>query len=385
MRILYHHRTLADGAEGIHIAEMVGAFRALGHEVRVLGLAAGGGSRSRWASSIKRALPGTAFEAAAIASNLAEYVEVRRAIGGFQPDLLYKRHARHDVGAVLAACHADVRVVLEVNCLFTGQRYKAFEPTALDGVAQTMERRVLRRADVVLAVSTPLAGDIEAMAGVHAIVLPNGADPVTFDPERAHPESIRARYGLAGLVIGWVGVLRDWHGLDLLLEALAGLKGATLLVVGDGPARPAVEARAAALGVFDRLVFTGRIPHESMRDHMAALDIAVVAADRTGVASPMKLLEYMAMARAVVAPDIANIRDVATDGRDALLFAEGDSVALLRALTRLADDAVMRDRIGGQARATILGSRTWRSNAERVVSLVARSAMPDSRQVAGAH
>jgi glycosyltransferase involved in cell wall biosynthesis len=364
---------------------MVEAFRGLGHEVRLLGLATGSGSRSRWAGAAKRVLPGAAFEAAAIASNLAEYADVRRAIGDFRPDFLYKRHARLDLGAVQAACHANVKVVLEVNCLFTGQRYAPYDPTTLIPVARAMERRVLRRADVVLAVSTPLARDIEALAHAPAVVLPNAADPHGFDPERASPEPIRVRYNLSRLVVGWVGVLRDWHGLDLLLEAVAELKEASLLIVGDGPARASIEARARELGVRDRLAFTGRIPHESMRDHMAALDIAVVAADRTGVASPMKLLEYMAMGRAVIAPDIDNIRDVATDGHDAVLFADGDSRDLLRALRTLAADAGLRQRIGNQARATILQSRTWRNNAQRVLTLVNPAAAPNSRHVEGTH
>jgi glycosyltransferase involved in cell wall biosynthesis len=373
MRILYHHRTLADGAEGVHIAEMVDAFRELGHEVRVLGLAASSdaAARRRWVARLRDRVPRAAFEMAATLGNAVEYVDVRRAMASYQPDLLYKRHARNDVAALLAARHAGVPSVLEVNCLFTGEGYREFEPMTLEPVAAALERWALGLARVRLAVSSPLARAIERFSGKTAIVMPNGANPRRFDPAAAHPERVRERHGLAsGFVVGWSGVLRDWHGLDLLLEALARVPEATLLVVGDGPARPDFEARAAAMNLARRVVVTGRIPHADMPDYVAAMDVAVVAHDRTGVASPMKLLEYMAMARPVVAPRLENIADVVEDGREGMLFDAGDAAQLTDALQRLSADAALRRALGAAGRATIETRRNWRDNAGRVLELV---------------
>jgi glycosyltransferase involved in cell wall biosynthesis len=317
MKILYHHRTLADGAEGIHIEEMVRAFRDLGHEVHVIGLAASGGAAARrtWISRVRALLPSLVFEAASMAGNVVEYFEVRRAIRELAPAFLYKRHARNDVAALWAARRAGVPAVLEVNCLFTGPGYREFEPLALEPMAVRLERRAMRLATLRLAVSSPLARLIESLAGVAAVVMPNGADPTRFDPAGARPATVRGRYGLGdALVIGWTGVLREWHGLELLLDAVSRVPGARLLIVGDGPARTAVQSRAEALGIGERVIITGRVPHTEVPDHVAAMDVAVVAHDRTGVASPMKLLEYMAMAKAVVAPQLDNVRDVVEPG-----------------------------------------------------------------------
>ena len=95
MRILYQHRTLADGAEGVHIAAMVDAFRALGHDVRLPGIAAGGtGSPgSSAAARIKRALPAPLMELAALGMNGPEYVAMRREIAGFRPETETPREA----------------------------------------------------------------------------------------------------------------------------------------------------------------------------------------------------------------------------------------------------------------------------------------------------
>lgn len=373
MRILYHHRTLADGAEGIHIAEMVAAFRHLGHEVHVRGLAGGegGATRQGLVRRLRSVAPDAVFELASVGGNVVDYIAVRRAIGAIRPDFLYKRHARYDVGALYAALHAGIPAVLEVNCLFTGRQYHQFEPLALDALAARLERRALTLSSVVLAVSTPLSREIDAAAPVQSVVLPNGVDPQRFDPARAKPDDVRFRHHLGtALTIGWAGVVREWHGLELLLEALVSVPDAHLLLVGDGPARPAFERRASALGLASRVVVTGRIPHAQMSDHLAAMDIAVVANDGTGVASPMKLLEYMAMGLAVVAPSLDNIRDLVTDDTNGLLFTPGDSGSLAAVLRRLSGDESLRQRLGRSARLTVEQERNWRLNAERVIMLV---------------
>lgn len=374
MRILYFHRTLADGAEGIHIREMVRAFRGLGHDVHVEGLAGQSGSASYGlAERMKASTPRVVFECAAAGANVAEFLNVRRAIKNIRPHFLYQRHGRFSIGALRAAHAAGVPTVLEVNCLFVAPPYERFEPLTLRRLAAYVERRALQISDVVLAVSTPLARQIAQASSVDAVVLPNGVDADQFDPAGARAEPIRKRYQLESCVtVGWSGVIREWHGLDLLLDALALVPDVRLLVVGDGPARQSMEAHASRRGVRDRIVITGHVAHAQMPDHIAAMDIAVVASDSTGVASPMKLVEYMAMSRPVVAPRLKNIQDVLVDETDGLLFSPGDPISLSSALRRLLADTALRERLGQAARLKIERSHTWRHNAELVAELVER-------------
>jgi glycosyltransferase involved in cell wall biosynthesis len=385
MTILYHHRTLGDGAEGIHIAEMVAAFRSLGHDVHVRGLATSDtpATRSRKLEQLKARLPTAVFEGASILSNAVEYLDVRRAMRDLRPDFLYKRHARLDIGAVRAARHAGIPAVLEVNCLFTAAQYQQFEPLAFGRLARRIERRALELSDVVLAVSTPLSRAIAEISRARPTVLPNGADPVRFDPNRADGSRIRALYGLGGdLTIGWAGVMREWHGLELLLDAVTTLSGVRLLLVGDGPSRGAITHHAAVKGFADRLVITGRVPADEMPDYLAAMDVAVVAHDGTGIASPMKLVEYMAMERAVVAPRLDNIQDLVRDERDGLLFTPESVSSLAAVLRRLTEDQALRAGLAREARRTVVRERTWRTNAERVLALVEQAIAARPRRAA---
>jgi glycosyltransferase involved in cell wall biosynthesis len=371
VRILYHHRTLGDGAEGLHIHSMVEAFRTLGHEVTVRGLAASSqrAAPRAAASMLRQALPAPAFELASAAANVAEYLDIGREIQRFRPDALYKRHARYDVAALTAAHRAGIPSVLEVNSLFTQGAYHGFEPLTLRGLAARFERRALELASVVIAVSTPLARQIAAIVPRPVIVMPNGVDVSHFDG--ADATRVRVRHGLTdALTIGWSGILREWHGVELLLEAFASLPEAQLLIVGDGPARQALERRAKELGIGGRMIITGRVPHDQMPGYIAVSDVAVIADERTGIASPMKLLEYMAMRRAVVAPRLENIQDVIDDGIDGLLFRAGDSQDMGAALRRLAASPETREKLGTAARRKVERERTWEHNARSVIALL---------------
>jgi len=113
-----------------------------------------------------------------------------------------------------------------------------------------------------------------------------------------------------------------------------------------------------------------------MPRYIAALDVAVASDDRTGFASPMKILEYMAMAKPVVAPRMPNIEDLIRDGEDGVLFTPGDSHELMSTLRRLQDDRALRERLGTAARAKIERERNWQTNARGVVAALARRA-PD--------
>jgi glycosyltransferase involved in cell wall biosynthesis len=368
MRILYHHRTLADGAEGIHIREIVEAFRSMGHEVRLTSVAqvSTSGPPSRLGQTLKARLPQALFELAGMMLSVIDYARFRWLLARNRPDAIYKRHANYDLGVLLAAQHAGIPTILEVNCAYSSPEYNRFEPLAFRRLALSVERTAVRRATVVLAVSTPLAGYLRMLRGTSSgvLVVPNGADPVKFSAATADPAEVRRRNGVDNaMVVGWTGIFRPWHGLDLLFSAVAELPDVVLLVIGDGPDEHALRSRAAKPDLNGRVIFSGRVPHGEIPQYIAAMDVAVVAADSTGHASPMKLLEYMAMERAVLAPRQPNIEDIVDDGVTGLLFTPGDAVELRQLLRRLQQDHALRLRLGQAARLKVVQERNWRNNA----------------------
>jgi glycosyltransferase involved in cell wall biosynthesis len=379
VNILYHHRTLADGAEGIHIHEMIEAFRALGHHVIVEAMARpaeAGTGRGGVIAAVRRRLPQALFECAGLALNLRDYAVTSRHLRKDRIDLVYTRHALLDIGTSLAARRQRVPVVLEVNTAYSAPSVTQFEPLQLLSMARGVERRALRSATVIVAVSTPLAGYLQQLAGpgLPILTLPNGVNPRRFDPDTTDRCEVRRRYGLQDrFVVGWAGVLRRWHGVEILLDALVLVPDAYLLLIGDGPDRPLIEKLAGERGLSDRVTITGRVRHQDMPLYLAAIDVAVAAADQTGFASPMKVVEYMAMGRPVVAPRLQNLRDLLEDDRTALFFTPGDAGDLARAIKALQRAPQLRERLSRAARATVVERRNWRRNAEAVLEAVARA------------
>jgi len=211
------------------------------------------------------------------------------------------------------------------------------------------------------------------------LVTPNGVDLAAYD--HADVPAVRAAarldLGLPGerdeeVVLGFVGYYRDWHRLDVVLAAMAepGLEHARLVLIGEGPAREALEAEAARLDLTSRVHFSGVRPHARIPSLLPAFDVALVPAINA-YASPLKLHEYMAAALPVVAPDQPNLREVLTDGENGLLIPAGDADALASAVLGLAREPGRRAALGRAARRTIeTEDLTWSGNARRVVAAV---------------
>jgi glycosyltransferase involved in cell wall biosynthesis len=207
--------------------------------------------------------------------------------------------------------------------------------------------------------------------------MPNGADPEIFHPDISG-KGCRCRYGLDGkVVIGFTGILRPWHGLDLLLRAFEQLSyeysGLHLLIVGDGPARADLERWIVSKDLSRQVTITGRQPYNMISQFVAAMDIAV-SPRATSYASPMKILEYMAMGKAIVAPDMENICDLLHHRQDAILFPPENIEGLVGGLRQLIREPVLRVSLGHEARRRIEMERTWLHNAQRVIQLVENAA-----------
>lgn len=381
MKILYHHRTASKDGQAVHIEEMIGSLRALGHEVRVV--APGGESPPQekarmgddvgWVQRLRARLPKWVYELLELGYSLLAYRRLARAAREFRPDAIYERYNLFLLAGLLLKRRTGLPLLLEVNAPLADERER-FGGLALPRLARWSERVVWRGADMVLPV-TRVLGDMVAAQGVpqeRLMVVPNGINQEHF-AEAPSSQAAKAALGWPdALVLGFTGFVRDWHGMDRVIRWMAtpaAPANARLLLVGDGPARAELEALARQLDLGERVRFTGVISRDEVPRHVAAFDVALQPAV-VPYASPLKLFEYLALAKAIVAPRQPNIEEVLEDGRNALLFDPAEPQALETLLARLANDAALRQRLGEGAGATIGRlNLTWLGNAERVVAL----------------
>jgi glycosyltransferase involved in cell wall biosynthesis len=379
LKILFHHRIRSKDGQAVHLEEMIKALQCLGHEVRLVGPArfaeADFGGESRFLPALKRLVPGALYELLEIGYNIPAYIRLRRAWREFQPDFVYERHNLFLLAGIWLKSRTRVPFLLEVNAPLARERAE-HGGLRLKRLATALEHRVWRSADVVLPVTHVLAGEIESanVAPDRIAVVPNGIDPGKFHgSEKAASETTKRLQLQDKVVLGFTGFVRDWHGLDAVIDALANpdLAKAHLLVVGDGPAIPSLKLQAAELGLSERVHFAGLVDRDRIAGIVAAFDIALQPRC-VAYASPLKLFEYMAMGKAIVAPAQPNICEVLEDGQTALLFDPASMKQMVSAITRLIADAQLRATLGaGAMRAIEDRGLTWSHNAKRVVALAA--------------
>jgi len=382
MNILYHHRTLGDGAEGIHVSSMVEAFSSLGHNVKVAAIVGdktnAQSSRARVIEQLRNRTPRSLYEIMEMGYNFAGYRLLMNHVNGWIPGFIYERYNMFNLSGLMAARRLKVPLVLEVNAPVAYER-ATYNGLVLKGIGSAFERFLFRSADLLLSVSTPLKDYMvgQGAAAEKVVVLPNGTEPAVFRPDTAARAKIRQQLGIPsqGIVIGFVGILRPWHGVEMLLSAFSQIRNLptqlVLLIVGDGPSEVELKQLTHSLGIANRVVFTGRVRHLQVAEYVASFDIAV-SPRATFYASPMKIVEYMATGIPVVAPDMPNVRDLISNGQNGVLFQEENTDALTKSLESLIVNPGRRATLGENARRAVVSFRTWRHNAQQVVDLVRR-------------
>jgi glycosyltransferase involved in cell wall biosynthesis len=331
-------------------------------------------------------MPDGVYELAAMLYNLVGHRKLTRAMRSFRPHFLYERYSLFTTCGVRAARRQGIPHILEVNAPLAMEQENEGK-LVFRARARATERWIASNSTRTIVVSTPMKR-IFVELGVpadHIEVVKNGVDPDHFHGRDTGGE-VRARHGLEGRrVLGFVGWIREWHGLVELATAMGTwgeeMADVHLMIVGDGPARAAVEEAASRAGVPDRVHITGPVDRAAMPDHVAAFDIALQPA-ATPYASPMKVFEYLAMGKPVIACRQENLEEILREGEDALFFEPGDPADLARAARELLSDPVRLERMSAAARESIREhGYLWRENAARAVRM-ALDAMREDRLTA---
>jgi glycosyltransferase involved in cell wall biosynthesis len=176
-------------------------------------------------------------------------------------------------------------------------------------------------------------------------MVPNGVGPA---PPPADRTALEKEWGLSAgtpLIVS-VGRLVHAKNQALAVRALAHVPGAALAILGDGPLRDELEREARAAGVADRLVLAGL--RADAREVIGAADAVVISSRAEGL--PLVALETLAAGTPLIATGVRGLRELLTDGRDALLVAPDDADALAAALRRVLEDRAVAERLGAEGR-----------------------------------
>jgi glycosyltransferase involved in cell wall biosynthesis len=274
-----------------------------------------------------------------------------------RPRLVYESHGHA----------ADVSAALP-DMIATAQRAT---PAKLERLARR-EAVVWKQADGYVTITRALAEELTKRLGARArlAIVPDGVRQ-----PKTQPSAIPAER-----VVAYAGHLYAWKGVDVLLHALALLPEASGLIIGGHSAEPdlaRVRQLAQQLGIRDRVTFTGIVDPARVAEQLAGARVLVLpnpeSAISTRFTSPLKMFEYMAAGRAIVASDLPSIREVLADGRNALLVKPGDQAALAAGIRTLINDRELAQRLARAAFEDV-AQYTWERRAQRLEALFEQAA-----------
>lgn len=296
---------------------------------------------------------------------------VRAVVNSFDAEVIYERYSPFSIAGVLCAREMNMPHILEVNALLS-EEGKVYRSQALSEASVYLESVALHETSLIVTVSQSLCDAIVAR-GIDrdkVLVVPNGVDEMFFD---ASDISLKAQYR-DKVVIGFVGSLKPWHGIDILMETFSLLmhdERFHLLIVGDGPERKKLNALHKLHP--GRITLTGNVRHDRIPDYLHAMDIAVApypALDEFYF-SPLKVLEYMAAGKAIVATNIGQIADLLSHRETGWLIDKPEPQAFADAIAAIAHDGELMTQLGRTASQIAKTEHQW---TERV-ALIMRHAV----------
>jgi len=212
-------------------------------------------------------------------------------------------------------------------------------------------------------------------------VIPNAVNVEAFPPIEEKDATLTRDLGLEGrTVLGFAGSFYAYEGLEFLVEAMPALIEAVpdvaLLLVGGGPREEALKAAVARLGLADRVIFTGRVPHSEVRRYYSVADIMVYPRHSirlTETVTPLKPLEAMAMCRLVLASDIGGHRELIEDGETGRLFKADEAADLVRVCSDLVNARDSWPSLKKAGRHFVENVRNWHNSVARYEQVYARA------------
>ncbi|MGZ5200791.1 MAG: TIGR04063 family PEP-CTERM/XrtA system glycosyltransferase [Telluria sp.] len=290
-----------------------------------------------------------------------------------KPDVI---HAHSPSLNALAALRAGRRfripVVYEVRAFWedaavdhgtateNGLRYK---------LTRALETYALKRADAVTTICEGLRRDIVAR-GIPAdkvTVIPNAVDIDKFSVGGTADQELKRKLGLQGTrLIGFIGSFYAYEGLDILLRAVpvmaARLPDLRILLVGGGPQDEQLRELARKLRIEDKVVFTGRVPHDQVQKYYDLIDVLVYPRSSmrlTDLVTPLKPLEAMAQGRVLAASDVGGHLELIADGKTGVLFKADDPVALADKVGALLEAQQQWPHLRAAGRQYVETERNW--------------------------
>ena len=390
MRILYysphpHLRIEDQTGYGTHMREMIAAFKGLGHEVHIL--IAGRQtvtdnpvektqqvtlSRKKVLKSlIPNLIWETLKDVQLIQIDRANKRQLSQIVAQVNPDIIYERSHYGMVSGVEVAKAHHIHHILEVNSPNVEERIKLSGRSLLNLRASKKDCWAFANSNHVLTVSTHLAEYLE----INCIAQKWSTTPNAIRPGQQEESTLdlqRSALHLddAAVVLGFVGSIFPWHGVDLIIESVAHIrqKGRNVqaMIIGDGAIREELEALADSFHLTDEILFVGSVAQRNTFAYTDLCDILIMPKSN-GYGSPVKIFEYALSAKPCIVPNTSPVREVFAHERDGWLV-DSSLNAIVSAIEFILDSPDKAEQCAKHWHKKVISKHTWRANATVALS-----------------
>lgn len=296
-------------------------------------------------------------------------------IARWKPDVIYTLGSSMGTGLLLAKLFR-CPLIFEANGFGRAElKMVSRNPfyMLLRHISCRMTEMEIRHSDHVIVVIDSLGKAIQEHLHVNPdriTVIPNGANTRIFMP--LCDAKNRLQLDLNCYYVGFVGTISEWQGLDYIVRSAPSILGeipsTRFLLVGNGPMKAKLNRLAEDLNVAKEFVFIGEVPYSEVPKYINAMDIGISFRKGTP-ASPMKLYEYAACGKPVVATDNSD-HDFVREHSAGILVDPENPEEVANAITSLLRNGELRERMGSNGRKYVLENRSWEAVAREVEEVI---------------
>ncbi len=291
----------------------------------------------------------------------------------WRPDAIYERYSLYSRAGEKAQRKYGLPRLMEMNAFLTKEQKDRIR---LGWLARKVEKSLIRNSPHLIVVSEPLRQDVNKL-GIpldNIEKMPMAVNLDDFNPSHNGDEILRKHKLENRFIIGYVGTLSGWHGLNLIYEVAEKLHGlncrphAFLIVGGEGEKLEKHRQKVRERKLDDVIHFIGSVAHKAIPNHVRAMDIAMIP-DTTYWSSPAKLFEYQASGVPVLAPSYPAIQEALDHGHEGLIFEPGNTDQITESIIQLLSSPEKLLKMGLAARKRAEREHSWEKNGQGIIKL----------------
>lgn len=329
-----------------------------------------------------RCLPQLFMRYTPLKTYLKEYTkQINKVIAAEAPDIIQAAsNYVNGLAALEAAREKKTPFLYEIRGfweLTTVCKEPLFKNSAEFNLAYMMESYLAHAADGLVTICEGLRKELinRGIKTDKIKIIPNGVDCKFFKPKQFNND-LGNKHNLGGkFIIGYIGSLTRYEGLQTLLPVIANLKKdgykIKCLIIGTGDYRPILERITKELNIDKDVIYIDQIPHEQVVEYYSLFDLCVyprINEEVTQMVTPLKPLEAMACGKSVIGSDLDAIREIIIPGINGLVYSNSEA-DLFQKIKLLYKNNTLRDELRLNARKWVVENRDWNKIAKTYQTL----------------